>query len=148
MLSGVPNKPSKPINSQIINIETIMNNLIQRTHNRLTKIIIAARLPSAANTIIKKVQNNKLTYLTKAKLNRLASICISNETNNIPGVILEAGCALGGSSILMASLKKKDRGIRVYDVFGMIPPPSEKDGSDVIKRYDIIKNGKTKGIEG
>ena len=35
----------------------------------------------------------------------------------------------------------------IYDVFGMIPAPSEEDGEDVYKRYEVIVSGKSKGIK-
>lgn len=35
-----------------------------------------------------------------------------------------------------------------YDVFGMIPPPGEKDGEDVHRRYATIVEGRSKGIGG
>ena len=38
--------------------------------------------------------------------------------------------------------------MRVYDVFGMIPPPSDRDGADVHRRYATIKAGGSKGIAG
>jgi asparagine synthase (glutamine-hydrolysing) len=36
----------------------------------------------------------------------------------------------------------------VYDVFGMIPPPSDKDGPDVHRRYEEIRSGAARGISG
>ena len=36
----------------------------------------------------------------------------------------------------------------IYDVFGMIPRPSEKDGYDVHERYQIILKGDSQGIDG
>jgi len=62
--------------------------------------------------------------------------------------LIEAGCALGGSAIVMASAKSTSRPFYVYDVFGMIPPPSEHDDADVQNRYQIIKNGQSEGIQG
>ena len=38
--------------------------------------------------------------------------------------------------------------MKVYDVFGMIPPPGEKDGADVHQRYATIAGGASKGIGG
>jgi hypothetical protein len=38
--------------------------------------------------------------------------------------------------------------MKVFDVFGMIPPPSEKDGEDVHQRYQTILSGESKGIAG
>ena len=70
------------------------------------------------------------------------------EQNNIPGILIEAGCALGGSAIMIGLAKSRNRRLNVYDVFGMIPPPSGYDGNDVHHRYRIIKEGKSKGING
>jgi asparagine synthase (glutamine-hydrolysing) len=36
----------------------------------------------------------------------------------------------------------------VYDVFGMIPPPSENDTPEVHDRYQVIVTGRSKGING
>ena len=38
--------------------------------------------------------------------------------------------------------------MKVYDVFGMIPPPGERDGADVHQRYATIAAGASKGIGG
>ena len=38
--------------------------------------------------------------------------------------------------------------MKVYDVFGMIPPPSEHDGPDVHARYQRIVSGEAKGVGG
>ena len=36
----------------------------------------------------------------------------------------------------------------IYDVFGMIPPPTHEDGSEVQQRYEVICRGESKGIGG
>ena len=36
----------------------------------------------------------------------------------------------------------------VYDVFGIIPSPSDKDGADIHARYAVITSGAAKGIDG
>ena len=36
----------------------------------------------------------------------------------------------------------------MYDVFGMIPAPSEKDGVEVQKRYETIQSGQSEGLGG
>lgn len=97
---------------------------------------------------MRQVREYKLTYLSDSKLSKLASLCLLNENRQIPGIIVETGCALGGSSIFLAAIKAKNRPLRVYDVFGMIPPPSDKDAQDVYERYDIIRSGKSKGVNG
>ena len=61
---------------------------------------------------------------------------------------METGTARGGSAITMASAKSPDRPMKVFDVFGMIPPPGERDGADVHKRYATIAAGASKGIGG
>ena len=38
--------------------------------------------------------------------------------------------------------------MKVYDVFGMIPPPSEHDGADVHARYEKISGGEARGPGG
>ena len=119
-------------------------NVIKNIYGKLN----SASHENRVSDVKKKIVENKLTYLSDAKLDMLISICLSNEANNIPGIIVETGCALGGSSILMASVKDKKRALRVYDVFGMIPPPSDKDGKDVHERYNVIGSGKSKGIRG
>ena len=56
--------------------------------------------------------------------------------------------ALGGSSILIASLKRPVRPFYVYDVFDMIPPPTNDDPREVHDRYHTITEGKSNGIDG
>jgi hypothetical protein len=48
--------------------------------------------------------------------------------NNITGNFLEFGIALGGSAICLASEIGDGRRFLGFDVFGTIPPPSERDG--------------------
>ena len=96
------------------------------------------------NENIDKIIKKNLTYLDLNALTNLKNNIL--ETNNIRGNIIETGCALGGSSICIALYKNKDKEFNIYDVFGMIPPPTNKDNNDVHKRFDTIKNGKSKGI--
>jgi len=93
-----------------------------------------------------KVQEEHLTYLDIPCLVDLQHTIRHLERQKIEGIFIEAGCALGGSAIVIASSKKRDRPLFVYDVFGMIPPPSSSDGEDVHKRYKIIKDGKSEGL--
>lgn len=97
---------------------------------------------------IKRIRQDKLTYLSNRKLQSIVNTCHTIEDANLPGIFLEAGCALGGSSILIASIKSDDRPLNVYDVFGMIPPPTEEDTQDIHDRYQIIVEGKSEGIGG
>lgn len=49
---------------------------------------------------------------------------------------------------MLAAAKSPTRPMKVYDVFGMIPEPSEEDGQDVHERYETIVNGGATGIAG
>lgn len=105
-------------------------------------------LPSFAKRIIVEVRSHNLTYLSRDRLVSLARLVLWGEKYNIPGDIIETGCALGGSAILLSILKSKSRRIKVHDVFGMIPEPTEKDGTDVQERYNEIILGESSGIGG
>lgn len=98
--------------------------------------------------MINRVREQKLTYLSEKKIQALVDIALQAERNGIPGIMIEAGCALGGSSIVIATAKDVDRPLVIHDVFGMIPPPTERDGSDVHERYQTIACGDSKGIGG
>jgi asparagine synthase (glutamine-hydrolysing) len=109
---------------------------------------VLSGLSSEAQGLIARIRSQNLTYLSEKKLASLASACRSIEDANLPGVFIETGCALGGSAILIASLKSSERPLFIYDVFGMIPPPTKEDTEDVHKRYRTIVEGKSKGIGG
>jgi asparagine synthase (glutamine-hydrolysing) len=70
------------------------------------------------------------------------------EQHRRTGILIEAGCDLGGSAIVIASAKSRTRQFYVYDVFGMIPPPSENDGEDAHERFRLIESGQSGGIGG
>lgn len=101
-----------------------------------------------ARKIVRAVRADSLTFLEPEALLDLFTTIRDYERQHQPGVLLEAGCAAGGSAIVMAAAKSKDRRLYVYDVFGMIPPPSDKDESDVHKRYSVIRAGDAEGIGG
>jgi O-methyltransferase len=104
--------------------------------------------PRPIHKLISTVRRDRLTYLSDARLRSLARLCARNEALNRPGVILEAGCALGGSALVMCAAKRRERGMRIYDVFGMIPPPGEQDDKDVHARYEAIRSGQSQGLDG
>jgi hypothetical protein len=111
---------------------------------RLLNTLNAYRYPS----IIRRVRSAGLTYLDPAALNDLYQAVSALEKHQIGGALIEAGCALGGSAIVMASAKAEIRPFYIYDVFGMIPPPTEADGADVHARYATITSGNASGIKG
>jgi hypothetical protein len=98
--------------------------------------------------VIDRVSADGLTYLEPPALYDLAWMASGLDTRKIEGAIIEAGCALGGSAVVLAAAKSRTRPMYVYDTFGMIPPPSENDPPEVHERYRIIRSGQSEGIRG
>ena len=105
-------------------------------------------LPDDVQEVIAGVRRDSLTYLSKQNLAALASVVAEADRTSRPGLIIEAGTALGGSAIVLAAAKSPERPMKVYDAFGMIPEPSEADGRDVHKRYRRIKDRNATGVGG
>jgi hypothetical protein len=105
----------------------------------------ARRYPGLAATI-RRVRHERLTYLGNDSLRELAEAVL--DARGLEGAIVEAGTALGGSGIVLAAAKEPWRPMKLYDVFGMIPPPSDRDGADVHVRYETIAAGDSEGIDG
>jgi predicted O-methyltransferase YrrM len=101
-----------------------------------------------ASPLVRQVRKRRLTYLGYDALSDLERTVRRLEAAGVPGIIVEAGCALGGSTVVLARAKRPDRPLRVYDVFGMIPPPSDADGEDIHARYQTVVRGDSPGIEG
>ncbi len=97
---------------------------------------------------VDRVIAERLSYLGKPALIELAEAVEEMESTNVTGVIVEAGCALGGSSIVISYAKKKDRDFYIYDIFGTIPSPGEQDPEVAHQRYKEIIEGKSDGIDG
>jgi asparagine synthase (glutamine-hydrolysing) len=110
---------------------------------------LLTRLTGApSSSIPARVRAEGLTYLSPAALDDLHRTVQSLERQRVPGLFIEAGCALGGSALVITAAKKPDRPFNVYDVFGMIPPPGDQDGPDVRQRYEEIRSGHSKGLNG
>lgn len=118
--------------------------------NLLSRIAIKLNEPfvNAKNPLGKKIRDKRLTYLNAGALLNLKQSIDKVESKKVQGIFIETGCALGGSTIQIGEAKNSGRVLRVYDVFGMIPPPSDRDDKDVIDRYEEIKQGKSKGLKG
>ncbi|MDP9219561.1 MAG: TylF/MycF family methyltransferase [Actinomycetota bacterium] len=106
------------------------------------------KLPEPVERTVRAVRAEHLTFLTLPALRDLAVAVLDLDRNQTPGLIVEAGTALGGSAIVLATAKAPERRMKVYDVFGLIPEPSERDGADVHDRYQTIKAGEAKGFAG
>jgi hypothetical protein len=107
-----------------------------------------AGLDEADADLIRRIKAKNLTYLSNRKLAHLTTTLRQIADRGLDGVLLETGCALGGSSILLASIKEDERALFVYDVFGMIPPPTVEDTPDVHERYKTIVQGNSPGLGG
>jgi len=105
-------------------------------------------LPPEIEQTISQARSEHLTFLKESNLRELASVVLDIESAKLPGLLIEAGTARGGSAIVMAAAKAPGRPMKVYDVFGMIPPPTEQDGADVHARYEKIAAGEARGVGG
>jgi asparagine synthase (glutamine-hydrolysing) len=98
--------------------------------------------------IVNAVREQKLTYLDRRALHDLHVAARTCSERHPSALMIETGCALGGSAIVIASAKQRATPLRIYDVFGMIPPPGEQDDADVHARYATIRSGDATGIAG
>jgi len=115
---------------------------------RRTRAQLASGLPLHVEHTIAQARAEHLTYLKPGNLRELAALVVELERAGRSGLIVEAGTARGGSAIVLAAAKAAERPMKVYDVFGMIPPPGEHDGEDVHERYEKIATGAAKGVGG
>jgi predicted O-methyltransferase YrrM len=105
-------------------------------------------LPEQLERTIARARAEHLTYLKPENLRELARAVRELEEDGLPGLVIEAGTARGGSAIVLAAAKARERPMKVYDVFGMIPAPGERDGADVHERYATIASGEARGVGG
>jgi O-methyltransferase len=108
---------------------------------------ILARL---LHPMVRKVRARGLTYLSNARLISLARHVDAIIASQPEPVLMEFGVALGGSAILMThALNHAGKGLFLgYDMFGMIPAPSQSDEEDARMRYAEIAAGRSLGIKG
>jgi asparagine synthase (glutamine-hydrolysing) len=113
---------------------------------------LLARLPGrrreGISPLAELVVADHLTYLDRAKIELLEDCLAEMQRRRVPGDLLEMGIALGGSAIVLANQMKGRRNFHGYDVFAMIPPPSEADPPPVHERYRTIVEGRSEGIGG
>jgi len=116
--------------------------LLKRIQNKIlryTRSIFSKR-------IIRQVRKAGLSFLSPMALTDIYRTVKRLEKQEVKGIFIEAGCALGGSAIVISKAKSPQRPFFIYDAFGMIPSPSENDGVDAHARYEIITSGQAKGI--
>jgi O-methyltransferase len=100
--------------------------------------------------MVRKVRAKGLTYLSNARLISLSQHVNEAIRKQPAPLFVEFGVALGGSAILMTdALSRAQKGKFVgYDMFGMIPAPSQSDEKDAHNRYADIASGRSEGIKG
>ncbi len=96
------------------------------------------KLNSDEMNLILSINRKNLTYLSKGKLANIVYTINSINKQKVKGIFIETGCALGGSSILISKLKNTNSILNIFDVFGMIPPPTEEDTQDVYNSTKIL----------
>ena len=64
----------------------------------------------------------------------------------VPGIILEAGSARGGSGVVLAAARRRARPVYLYDTFAGIPPPGDMDGQQAMSRFQDIQAGRASGV--
>lgn len=102
----------------------------------------------ALSPTAKAVRERRLTYLTPRRLLDLQSCMATVNAEGVPGDVLECGVALGGSAVLLATLKGDGRAFHGYDVFGLIPPPGPNDPPEAHERHAVITAGASRGLGG
>lgn len=112
------------------------------------EVFPTSSLPRDLRRVLAAVRKERLTYLTDLQLASLVSCVLEAEASGREGLVIEAGTALGGSAIAMAAAKSPERPMLVFDVFGIIPPPTEQDGAAGQERYIDIAAGRSKGLGG
>jgi asparagine synthase (glutamine-hydrolysing) len=93
------------------------------------------RLGAPPPLIVSEVRESGLTYLGIKALEELHDCVRRIEARGPPGILVEAGCALGGSAIVIARAKSPGRPLHVFDAFGMIhlhPMPTESTPTSAI----------------
>lgn len=101
-----------------------------------------------ASQIATRVRERKLTYLGENRLFSIESAIAAIKYCRVAGNFVEFGIASGGSGICIASMLGGGRRYIGFDVFGMIPPPGEKDDAASMERFRIIKEGRSSGVGG
>jgi len=97
--------------------------------------------------VLKALRAQGLTFCGRpGKLETLVAVLQRIEQRQIPGILIEAGVAMGGSAIVTARSKMQTRPLHLYDVFEMLPPPGQGDDSHAQKTYEKFLNGEVMGI--
>jgi hypothetical protein len=125
-----------------------MSTLWQRLRSLFAASATAPPDAAAVAATIAAIRAANLSYCGPPKLENIAEAALAVRAARVPGRWLEAGVALGGSAILLATLKERATPLDLYDVFGLSPPPGPSDGEDAHRRYAEIASGSSQGLGG
>lgn len=93
-------------------------------------------IPTEDAVLIRDIIDTRISNLSRAKLTNIARTVRLIEVVGYQGLFIEAGCGLGGASILIAKLKSAQREFMIYDMFEMIPPPHDGQRNEVESEVD------------
>lgn len=96
--------------------------------------------------VARRIRQERSTYLSDAKLLSLEQAARGVVEQGISGDFIECGVALGGSGIVLASHLGSGRTFHGFDLFGTIPPPTERDPPEAHQRYARISAGTAEGL--
>src|SRR5687768_8200547 len=88
--------------------------MLQRTpcwFRRWVRALRAWRAPR----VVRRVVWDELSYSGARTLAELHEAVRQAEAERRPGILIEAGCALGGSALVIASAKQRGRVLEIYD---------------------------------
>jgi hypothetical protein len=106
---------------------------------------IGARMDIAQTIVF--LRQNGLTYCGRpGKLEVVQKVVERVEADQVPGLFVEAGVAMGGSASVIARAKRPGRKLKLYDVFLMLPAPSANDDPKSHEAYQYFLSGKVNGI--
>jgi len=83
-----------------------------RRTERPAPAAVAQALPEPVEQAIERVRRERLTYVKPEGLRELAAAVVELERDGVPGTIVEAGVARGGSAIVLAAAKAPERPLK------------------------------------
>ena len=82
---------------------------LRATRDSLRHPFPGFQVDDRVRAVIGQVRDEKLTYLSEKNLEALAVMVAEADRAGRPGLVVEAGTALGGSAIVMAAAKSPER---------------------------------------
>lgn len=125
-----------------------MMNQVQRRLPIVGLLVKQAALRPKATLTTLRVWWAGLSMLGLRSLLELQETVARIDAMGVPGALIEAGVARGGSAIVLAAARCTSRHVYLYDTFEGIPAPSQKDGAAAQQRYEVIRSGRAEGRRG